>query len=765
MDRQGRLLLRLLAAHYSARSAGSRQFPRLSNGKGNAVRLRVRFVVVVTALVTLAAAPFIASGQSGGHPLGHPEFSRVWDRTDLPVEQGHVSRTWMWGPVNTPLLEEPYAEADDGTRSVQYTDKSRMELPVHPVDPDSNWFITQGLLATELMTGELQLGDSSFQQHQPADIPVAGDPTNNLSPTYAAMGQLINEPSRPAGGIITEKLAQDGTIADDPATAGYNVTDAYHISQTDNNIASVFWDFMNSSGTIYQNGQFMEGNVFSNPFYAIGYPVTEAYWGNVTVAGQPQEVLIQCFQRRCLTYTPNNSPGWQVESGNIGQHYYEWRYDVIGSGPGAPGSSCVTEGQSIQAALDAASPGDVICVGAGVYHELLTIETDDITLRGEPGAVLDGAGDSSNHRTGIIVRGNGVTVEKLQLRDFEGRGIDVSGAHGVIIQDLDFEDIGFRHISVRDSKDLEIRSTVIRNPSTDDSTVAIYLLGAQNMTVHDVDIEGSNFGIYFGSSSESVPSSGVIERSQIIADNTGVAVRDAEDLEIRNNQISGDSRAVGLTENADENIVIRDNELFSSYAGLLLFPSTDVSVIGNTISDNQFGVGMSVSPGESPAPGDGAKLLLRDNHIENNSIVGINVYGGGHQATIRENNLVDNDIGMRFLHDSNVTVKDNQIVSSRVGIQFTEDTFASIEENLISLNETAIRLPGGADATDVALSFNNIMDNDDGVAHSGAGVLQATHNYWGAADGPSGDGPGSGDSVSGDVEFDPWLISQVTVMP
>jgi hypothetical protein len=28
-------------------------------------------------------------------------------------------------------------------------------------------------------------------------------------------------------------------------------------------------------------------------------------------------VLIQCFERRCLTYTPANAPGWQVEMGNV----------------------------------------------------------------------------------------------------------------------------------------------------------------------------------------------------------------------------------------------------------------------------------------------------------------------------------------------------------------------------------------------------------------------------------------------------------------
>jgi hypothetical protein len=40
-----------------------------------------------------------------------------------------------------------------------------------------------------------------------------------------------------------------------------------------------------------------------------------------------QDVLIQCFERRCLTYTPGNTPEWRVEQGNVGLHYFRWRYE------------------------------------------------------------------------------------------------------------------------------------------------------------------------------------------------------------------------------------------------------------------------------------------------------------------------------------------------------------------------------------------------------------------------------------------------------
>ena len=60
----------------------------------------------------------------------------------------------------------------------------------------------------------------------------------------------------------------------------------------------------------------------------MGYPITEAFWAKdqVVVGGKKKDVLIQLFQRRALTYTPSNPAAFQVEMGNIGQHYYVWRY-------------------------------------------------------------------------------------------------------------------------------------------------------------------------------------------------------------------------------------------------------------------------------------------------------------------------------------------------------------------------------------------------------------------------------------------------------
>ncbi|NJM07394.1 hypothetical protein HC891_16235 [Candidatus Gracilibacteria bacterium] len=59
----------------------------------------------------------------------------------------------------------------------------------------------------------------------------------------------------------------------------------------------------------------------------MGYPISEPYWMRVQVNGATF-VLAQAFERRVLTYNPTNAPAWQVEMGNVGQHYYTWRYET-----------------------------------------------------------------------------------------------------------------------------------------------------------------------------------------------------------------------------------------------------------------------------------------------------------------------------------------------------------------------------------------------------------------------------------------------------
>ncbi|HMM43828.1 MAG TPA: hypothetical protein PKA95_18185 [Thermomicrobiales bacterium] len=286
--------------------------------------------VLILLLAVLFALPLATASASSGAPIWNPSFERTWARTDRPVSDLSVSRTWMWGPSGySGGIVEPYAEAAGGKRIVQYFDKSRMEITSDPsVSPDSVWYVTNGLLAKELITGKAQVGDNTFWSWEPAQIPVAGDAVNPSAPTYATFGKFLAAPAARDGQALTTRLWRDGRTTNDALLAKHGVTAVYHVQVwgIDHQVASVFWQFMNSSGLVFDGSRTLQGKLFQDPFYATGYPITEAYWATVKVAGVDRDVLMQCFERRCLTYTPDNAAGWQVEAGNIGQHYYRWRY-------------------------------------------------------------------------------------------------------------------------------------------------------------------------------------------------------------------------------------------------------------------------------------------------------------------------------------------------------------------------------------------------------------------------------------------------------
>lgn len=266
---------------------------------------------------------------AGAEEPSNEHFEERWARTDYPVANGNVSRTWMWSPeAFTGELTEPYAQSPNGERQVQYFDKARMEITYPDADVDSLWYVTNGLLVNELINGHIQVGDNEFEPSVPADVPVAGDPDDTLGPTYATFTDLLDAEPAAEGSVYQTRLSRDGTLTVDQALGEYNIQAAVLDEETNHRIAQPFWDLMNATGTVYEDGQFIEGPLFRNQIYATGRPVTEAYWASSKVDGVVKDVLVQCFERRCMTYTPSNEATWQVEAGNVGLHYYHWRYDT-----------------------------------------------------------------------------------------------------------------------------------------------------------------------------------------------------------------------------------------------------------------------------------------------------------------------------------------------------------------------------------------------------------------------------------------------------
>jgi hypothetical protein len=231
---------------------------------------------------------------------------------------------------------EEYFQGANGRREVQYFDKARMEINSPAAGRDALSFVTNGLLVVELIGGVIQVGDAEFAPaREPSMAPVAGDAGSAQALTYASLrpvASLENDNRAPdrTGQDVTATLDSTGLVSQDATRAGMVTIERYE-PVLGHNIPDVFWRFMTAEGMVY-NGRFgtLEQGQVLDWVNDLGYPITEPYWTVTTIGGQQRTVLVQAFQRRVLTYVAENPPGWQVEMGNVGRHYFDWRYGRVG---------------------------------------------------------------------------------------------------------------------------------------------------------------------------------------------------------------------------------------------------------------------------------------------------------------------------------------------------------------------------------------------------------------------------------------------------
>src|SRR5687767_7846352 len=138
------------------------------------------------------ALPGYSAQSQPGIGFAHPAFQRTWEYTDKLVADGSVKRSWFWGPVPGSALQEDYAEGQGGKRVVQYFDKSRMEINNPQGDQNSRFFVTNGLLTVELISGKVQTGNNTYVDRYPAAIPLASDNDDAEAPTYASFLGVSN---------------------------------------------------------------------------------------------------------------------------------------------------------------------------------------------------------------------------------------------------------------------------------------------------------------------------------------------------------------------------------------------------------------------------------------------------------------------------------------------------------------------------------------------------------------------------------------------
>jgi hypothetical protein len=259
----------------------------------------MRRIIAIAGSCAILLSLFHGAPAGAASAFASAAFRQQW-------QAGEAVTPNFWGPLATAHegQQEPYKEAPGGQRLVQYFDKGRMEL--------TDGTVTNGLLATELVTGRVQMGDKTFESRPPPAIPVAGD-SDNPGLTYAALAgtakALFDAAPARTGGVTQAVVSAAGDISVGTTSADSLATFAAYDATTKHNVPRAFADYRARAG-----------------LPTIGYALSEPFFTTVKVAGVQRQVMVQVFERRVLTYTATNPAAFQVEMGNVGSHYYQWRY-------------------------------------------------------------------------------------------------------------------------------------------------------------------------------------------------------------------------------------------------------------------------------------------------------------------------------------------------------------------------------------------------------------------------------------------------------
>lgn len=433
-----------------------------------------------------------------------------------------------------------------------------------------------------------------------------------------------------------------------------------------------------------------------------------------------------------------------------------------------------TNYDSIQAAIDDAVAGDTVEVRTGTYDEYLTVDKD-ITLVAPEGATLDGTafdvspnlmyitGDAAPVIDGFTLESglDGVeaeesdgdwTIRNTVISNSSGYGVDVLAATANwTLRNVTVENSGNDGVRALNAEgDWTIRGSAI-NDNGDDGVDARNTAG--DWSLQDVEITNNvGNGVLASSNFGEDDSSGDWEiHGATITDNGGQGVSTPGATGawvIQETTISGGNNGIGASYTTG-NWTIRNTTITDTVIGVYAISTDGVWTIQDTEIQNPFSHGIQVS-------GSTGDWAIRDSTITNALGKGIDA---GSEISLVQSKLTTGDWTIR-----NVTIEG----SGSEGVDVTDATGNwSIRNASISESGSA-----GVFAENTSgqweIHQSTIADNSQGVDATDAHVQgDATNNWWGAPSGPyhAEDNPdGEGDSVAGNLVFEPWLGTEVSIV-
>ncbi|MCK4456430.1 MAG: right-handed parallel beta-helix repeat-containing protein [Thermoplasmata archaeon] len=423
---------------------------------------------------------------------------------------------------------------------------------------------------------------------------------------------------------------------------------------------------------------------------------------------------------------------------------------VGGTGPG--------NYTTIQAAIDAAVPGDTVYVYNETYYEHVALNKT-LSLVGEDrnATVLDGSG------TGVPlnVTADWVNVTGFNFTnsgtDWEDAGLELYSAHNCNISHNIFQDsmehIGlllsdnntitynevlgpFNGIVVSQSSD----NTIVRNTVYSNGNIGIYVPWGDSNTISNNTVVGNDDGIMLGGWANHT----LVAGNNISSNGRyGLALWGASYSTVHNNIMLRNGWGTyryGIYLWDAENNTISHNEVHESASiNIYLNYSNNNTVEGNNVSDSHYGVNLHNSDSNNVVRTKalansyaGVYIWRLSNHnmISDSEISGSSFgvyFGGADNNTISDSRTSNNEAGIYLDASDFSQILNCTVLSNGGGISVRESYNTTIRESNVSLSDSMGLYVTSSNNT--LISNNTVLQNGhDGIGIYFSGDGEITNN-------------------------------------
>lgn len=271
---------------------------------------------------------------------------------------------------------------------------------------------------------------------------------------------------------------------------------------------------------------------------------------------------------------------------------------------------------TIQQAVTAAAPGDVVIVGSGTYAEAVVVAfKTDVTIRSQKpgGATISGVTTAFDvaDSTGVVIRGfdidttsnvgvliesssEGCTLDDLEIVGANGGGISVEGV-GHVIDDCKVSDSGLSGISLIGT------GTIVRDCDVENVAFDGYLiLGTQHLLTDSKASDCGNNGVQLGNGVNPTGRCLITGCDFSGGLSTAVLVSGAFDSVVRRNKIKSPGGDGVRLNSAADGIVVMDNRI-QKVTGTGVFVGSAIANVIDNIIQKPGGNGIQMAAASQPA--------------------------------------------------------------------------------------------------------------------------------------------------------------------